>query len=88
MTAVITWPGWVVVGLAIYASTLYASVREAQQTTQAQVAYLTARVAALSPDVDSLRIEQRHNTELLNEIRHLLGRRVPKAENPLTMSDR
>jgi len=70
MWRVITWPGWVVVGLAAYGANYAADLT-------AQVREVKVKVANFSDvprQLDSLRIEQRHMSETLEEIRHLLAR--------------
>ena len=70
MAGLVKSPWWVVVAVAVsgavYANTLTAELQE----VQSQVTPLLK----LQRDVDSLRIESRHISETVTEIRHLLGR--------------
>ena len=63
-------PWWVVVGLvatgAIYANTLQGEIREVRDKI--------IPLAEIRRELDSLRIEQRHIGQTVQEIRHLLGR--------------
>jgi hypothetical protein len=79
MWRVITWPGWIVVGLAIgganYAADLSAQVREVREKI--------IPLAEIRRELDSLRIEQRHTSEMLDEIRRLLARPLRSAQPDL-----
>jgi hypothetical protein len=85
MWAIIRWPGWVVVGVAISGAVYATTLRGEVQEGQAQIHELKDRIRPLEQvprELDSLRIEQRHMSETLEEIRHLLVRpfRGPLAE--------
>lgn len=72
MWSVIKWPGWIVVGVAIGGAVKATALTDDVHTLQAKVRDLPE----IGRQLDSLRIEQRHMSATLDEVRALLGRRT------------